>query len=180
MVSEEWKMTPFDALKALVDLGAATLLVFWVAPVTIYFAAFVSCAVILAGDTAPLDIIIDLSWSQRIAVVAGIGLGLGSVLAAIQTFLYNLLSGYVLPIGLVRRLVYRQVQQRRKLIARYQSSSRVSIKSHSLLRERLDRFPTDEAQIAPTGFGNAIRAMETYSWEHFRLDVAFFSRNSLQ
>lgn len=40
----------------------------------------------------------------------------------------------------------------------------------ALLRERLRRYPVDDAQIAPTRLGNAIRRLEEYGYQRYRLD----------
>lgn len=40
----------------------------------------------------------------------------------------------------------------------------------SLLRERLRRYPVDDAQVAPTKLGNAIRRLEEYGYNRYRLD----------
>jgi hypothetical protein len=40
----------------------------------------------------------------------------------------------------------------------------------ALLRERLRRFPVDDAQLAPTRLGNAIRRLEEYGYQRYRLD----------
>lgn len=39
-----------------------------------------------------------------------------------------------------------------------------------LLRERRDRYPASEDQVVPTRLGNAIRRVEEYSYDRFRLD----------
>lgn len=39
-----------------------------------------------------------------------------------------------------------------------------------MLRERLRRYPVDDAQVAPTRLGNAIRQLEEYGYQHYRLD----------
>lgn len=39
-----------------------------------------------------------------------------------------------------------------------------------LIRERLRRYPTDDRQLGPTQFANALRAIETYGWDRYRLD----------
>lgn len=39
-----------------------------------------------------------------------------------------------------------------------------------LLRERRDRYPVSEDQVVPTRLGNAIRRVEEYSYDRFRLD----------
>ncbi|MCX5127099.1 hypothetical protein OOK25_25930, partial [Streptomyces sp. NBC_00347] len=41
----------------------------------------------------------------------------------------------------------------------------------ALLRERLARYPVDPAQVAPTRLGNAIRRLEEYGYDRFRLDT---------
>ncbi|MGW2017616.1 hypothetical protein [Streptomyces sp. NPDC001927] len=41
----------------------------------------------------------------------------------------------------------------------------------ALLRERLARYPVDDAQLAPTALGNAIRRFEEYGYDRFRLDT---------
>ncbi|WP_225848691.1 hypothetical protein [Streptomyces sp. HPF1205] len=41
----------------------------------------------------------------------------------------------------------------------------------ALLREKLARFPVDDRQIAPTRLGNAIRRLEEYGYDRFRLDT---------
>jgi len=39
-----------------------------------------------------------------------------------------------------------------------------------LIRERLRRYPADDRQLGPTRFANALRAVETYGWDRYRLD----------
>ncbi|WP_369376804.1 hypothetical protein [Streptomyces sp. cg36] len=41
----------------------------------------------------------------------------------------------------------------------------------ALLRERLNRYPVDAAQLAPTRLGNAIRRFEEYGHDRYRLDT---------
>ena len=40
----------------------------------------------------------------------------------------------------------------------------------AMLRERLRRYPIDDAQVAPTRLGNAIRRLEEYGYNRYRLD----------
>jgi hypothetical protein len=40
----------------------------------------------------------------------------------------------------------------------------------ALLRERLRRYPVSDAQVAPTRLGNAIRRLEEYGYQRYRLD----------
>jgi hypothetical protein len=39
-----------------------------------------------------------------------------------------------------------------------------------LIREQLRRYPADDRQLGPTQFANALRAIETYGWDRYRLD----------
>jgi hypothetical protein len=39
-----------------------------------------------------------------------------------------------------------------------------------LLREKVRRYPVDDAQVVPTRLGNAIRRLEEYGYQRFRLD----------
>jgi hypothetical protein len=40
----------------------------------------------------------------------------------------------------------------------------------ALLRERLRRYPVDDGQVAPTRLGNAIRRLEEYGYQRYKLD----------
>jgi hypothetical protein len=55
-------------------------------------------------------------------------------------------------------------------LAPYRADLRRSASQLGLLRERLDRYPVDERQVAPTRLGNAIRRLEEYGYDRFRLD----------
>ncbi|RDD83908.1 hypothetical protein [Streptomyces parvulus] len=57
-------------------------------------------------------------------------------------------------------------------VARYarQDQARSAIQ-RALLRERLSRYPVSDEQVAPTRLGNAIRRLEEYGYERFRLDT---------
>lgn len=46
----------------------------------------------------------------------------------------------------------------------------LTVIQRSLLRERLRRFPVDDDQVAPTRLGNAIRRLEEYGYQRYRLD----------
>ncbi|TGN79166.1 hypothetical protein E5083_05780 [Streptomyces bauhiniae] len=57
-------------------------------------------------------------------------------------------------------------------VARYtrQDQARSAIQ-RALLQERLSRYPISDEQVAPTRLGNAIRRLEEYGYERFRLDT---------
>jgi hypothetical protein len=43
-----------------------------------------------------------------------------------------------------------------------------------LLREQLQRYPVDDIQVVPTRLGNAIRRLEEYGYDRYRLDSQIF------
>lgn len=45
---------------------------------------------------------------------------------------------------------------------------------YSLAYEKLGKFPADDGEVAPTMFGNRIRALETYALDRFNLDILAF------
>lgn len=47
---------------------------------------------------------------------------------------------------------------------------RLTAWQRALLRERLRRYPVGDQQVVPTMLGNAIRRLEEYGYERFRLD----------
>jgi hypothetical protein len=56
-------------------------------------------------------------------------------------------------------------------IARFERKDRDrTAVQQALLRERLRRFPVDNDQVAPTRLGNAIRRLEEYGYQRYRLD----------
>lgn len=56
-------------------------------------------------------------------------------------------------------------------LARYrEADGRLTAAQLGLLRERLARYPVDGAQVVPTRLGNAIRRLEEYGYDRFRLD----------
>ncbi|MET9469548.1 hypothetical protein ABZY44_33110 [Streptomyces sp. NPDC006544] len=59
----------------------------------------------------------------------------------------------------------------RRIARAARKDRRRSAVQRSLLRERLARFPVDDAQLAPTRLGNAIRRFEEYGYDRFRLDT---------
>ena len=163
-------MTPFNVVQALINLGAASLLVYWVIPVTIYLSCSVAIVLLLAPQAWPVVLFENLEWQDRLLTVAVIGLVIGSGLAAFQTLLYHSLSGYYLPARLRVRLIARQRRLRLRI---REALLRTAGIERPILLEHFKRFPVDEA-TAPTRLANAIRAMERYGWEQFQLDSSSF------
>jgi hypothetical protein len=52
---------------------------------------------------------------------------------------------------------------------RQEDQNRTAVQ-RALLRERLRRYPVDDEQVAPTRLGNAIRRLEEYGYQRYRLD----------
>ncbi|HEX8347874.1 MAG TPA: hypothetical protein VF657_24540 [Actinoplanes sp.] len=45
-----------------------------------------------------------------------------------------------------------------------------NLAQRALLRERVRRYPVDDRQVVPTRLGNAIRRLEEYGYDRYRLD----------
>lgn len=61
------------------------------------------------------------------------------------------------------------------VVGRYVArDTHLSVAREALLRERLLRFPVDDDQVVATRLGNAIRRLEEYGYDRFRLDSQVF------
>lgn len=87
-------------------------------------------------------------------------------LSSVGTQLYRLLEGYSWPHWLQERGIRRQRAKKKALEAAVTGGGW----RRGIALENLDRYPLDDSQIAPTTFGNAIRAFETYGKSRFNLD----------
>src|SRR5215469_1806994 len=84
-------------------------------------------------------------------------------------FFYRLLEGYLRPLSNMNFLKQRQLRRFRNLQEQKKS---VDDKSYArALVETRTRFPPSESELMPTGFGNAIRAFETYPHETYGADA---------
>lgn len=63
------------------------------------------------------------------------------------------------------------VRANRRIARAARKDRRRTAVQRALLRERLARYPVDDAQLAPTKLGNAIRRFEEYGYDRFRLDT---------
>jgi len=103
-----------------------------------------------------------------IAVVVGfLALALGIVMSAMSVPLYRLLEGYSWPRALQDLGVNRHLRRKSRLeeLAAKETGWR-----QALIREQLHRYPHDDTHVAPTRFGNALRAFETYGSDRYGLD----------
>ena len=95
----------------------------------------------------------------------------GMVMGIVSTPLYQLLEGYKGWPRSFRRMGLER--QRRRLCALQEELDELEDGEElevQLLLDRLSHYPTDEDQIAPTRFGNAMRALEMYGFDHYQLD----------
>jgi hypothetical protein len=104
----------------------------------------------------------------------GLATLIGVVLGSVATQLSRILEGYLFwPRCLQTKRIERQRQQKTKFREEYErllaDQARQSWEV-GLVAEKLRRFPEDDKQIAPTRFGNALRALETYGVTHYQFD----------
>jgi hypothetical protein len=160
---------PTSVLQVLIALGGATLLIYWISPAILLAGLFLAVTATTLPKRSLPGMLLSLGWGQRLLLVAILGAILGASLAALQTILYRLLEGYMLPGPLRSWLTQRQLSLKKRLRS---ALSGPSFGMHSgLLLEKLRRYPISDAQVAPTRLGNALRALESYSYEQFRLDM---------
>jgi hypothetical protein len=112
-------------------------------------------------------------WLQQASDTAttttfvGITVALAFCLNALSTPLYRILEGYLLwPIFLQKWGAGRQLQRKHKLRANLNGTGW----KRNLAVEKLAYYPLRDTQVAPTRFGNALRAFETYGKTRFNLD----------
>jgi hypothetical protein len=87
-------------------------------------------------------------------------------LSSLSAQLYRLLEGYSWPHWLQEWGLKRQRAKKKAL----QTAVAKGGWRRGIDLENLARYPLDDSQIAPTTFGNAIRAFETYGKTRFNLD----------
>jgi hypothetical protein len=87
-------------------------------------------------------------------------------LSSLSQQLYRLLEGYSWPHWLQDRGVAIQLARKKALQAAVDGVGW----RRGIALENLARYPLDNGQIAPTRFGNAIRAFETYGKTRFNMD----------
>ena len=146
----------------------------WVLPSGLFWSVF-ALFVFPSLDSWPVfEEISGTSASTQSLVLAGAAVLTGLLLNGLSTVLYRVLEGYYLGHGRVwRRLRARQLAKREDLQKRLGEAAAADpedLVQEGPLREKLRRFPADPGQIGPSGFANALRAIETYGWDRYRLD----------
>jgi hypothetical protein len=149
-------------------VGATSSYVFgWVIPLA--FATLTFVFVVLQPSGVRLDDGIRSGDATLALVAFGIGaLAGGLILSALATPLYRILEGHSWPRSWREAGLRRQEGRKRQLEVRLRDST--SDLERALVAERLDRYPIDDGHLAPTSFGNAMRAFETFGVDRYRLD----------
>ena len=106
--------------------------------------------------------------AEQALALAVAATALGLILNGLSTSLYRLLEGYAWPARLRMWGIARQ--RRRKHDLEQQAEATSSPLDKGFIYERLNRFPADSGQTAPTALGNAMRAFETYGVDRYHLD----------
>jgi hypothetical protein len=143
----------------------------WVFPSAIALAVLYLIALVPTG----LDVSLGLRGrpaTDLASVLAVASSAIGLAMSALSTPLYRLLEGYLWPKRLQASATARQLK-RRAVLQRLADSDAGGV-AMALAAEALHRFPQDEAQVAPTSLGNAMRAFETYGVQTYRLDSQTF------
>ncbi|SFO23881.1 hypothetical protein SAMN05660359_02146 [Geodermatophilus obscurus] len=159
-----------DLVKGIVG-GGWNLVVGWILP-TFLALQVVAWLLVPAWTTEAARSYVESPLATRQALLLAVSAVVGLVLAAVKTPLYRLLEGYLLwPRWLVDRSTTRQ---RRRRDSHARSSDRAlaagSSLRYALLYERVQRYPADDAQFAPTALGNSIRRFEHYASDRYNLD----------
>lgn len=175
-----------DALKGLA--GGWTFLSAWIFPSILAWSGF-GLLVFPRADSLPLiGEVASTSAGNQALVLLGASILTGLLLSALSTVMYRVLEGYLLPEWMADRLRARQLKSRTALEAKLEqlrqrrrstgapklgASDSGDTGIHvriALVREQLRQFPADDRQLGPTRFSNALRAIETYGWDRYRLD----------
>lgn len=156
--------------------GFATFVLAWLVPSTVVSAVvvFVLLPVWIPDYEAQTGSSLFGRFLSSGPVATTAGFALLVVIVALTSSLasralYRLLEGYTLPNIIARPMLRRQYRQLRRL--RSQSSDRrLGHTRIAMAQELLANYPSQQSLILPTRLGNALRALEKYGTEHYRLD----------
>ena len=115
-----------------------------------------------------LDVLnISLAEYRPLSLFLALTAALAISLSSASTQLYRLLEGYSFWPHRLREWGLKRERARKKALHAAVAGSGWR---HGIALENLARYPLDDDQIAPTRFGNAIRAFETYGKTRFNMD----------
>jgi hypothetical protein len=159
-----------DILRGVVG-AAGNYVLGWVMPVALALLAFVFLVLRPAGIVLDQGLLTG-EGALALVTVAFAVLAAGLVLSALAGQLYRILEGYSWPRSWQARGRARESERKASLQRRVEHAE--SALDRALAAEQYDRFPVDDGQIAPTAFGNAMRAFETFGVDRYRLDSQAF------
>jgi hypothetical protein len=120
------------------------------------------------GDTSGLHNELAKNEEEGFLVFFALTSALAFSLSSLSAVLYRVLEGYYLsPRWFQDWGVKRQRARKKALQAARRAGSGWRL---GIAVENFARYPEDDSQIAPTTFGNAMRAFETYGKTRFKLD----------
>jgi hypothetical protein len=157
-----------DILKGLTS-GGWSGIVAWVMPFAVFTALFWFFVYFPMRDPPLSGLLWPLDAAELSVCLFAIAAVTGMIASASSTPLYRLLEGYTWPVAL--REYRKKVYCRRKEALSKKADSGIEGLELNLLLEKLQRFPSDDEQVAPTRLGNAIRAFETYGDTRFNLNA---------
>ena len=164
-----------DAWKALTSSrGFAAILYAWIFPSAVFVAA-VWLFVLPELHRFPVALNFStLPPSRQLVWLLGPATILGVLLSSISMQLSRFLEGYLFwPTWLQNCRTERQRSKKRRFTKVYKDrcdDPAMPAWKTGLAAERVRRFPEDDAHIAPTRYGNALRALETYGVGRFEFD----------
>lgn len=175
-------------------MGGWSFLVSWVFPSAITWSIF---ALFLFPKLQHVPIFTDIAATSSVnksLVLLGAAILTGLLLNGLSTVLFRVIETYYLIPGPIsvwlrkrqqhrQQVLRNQLQELQRLRENQKHDPTNSAKTASsnvsqtgidvkigLIRERLRRYPADDRQLGPTQFANALRAIETYGWDRYRLD----------
>lgn len=159
-----------EVLKAFAG-GSWAFLVSWLLPTVAAAGLFA----IVVYPQVPKDYTTGLLKLDSTTGPVAVGLAifvLAFVTASFSQQLYRILEGYLIWPGFLQDWkIQRHRARRERLQLTFRSLSDQTGLRASLLLERLRQYPDDDRQVAPTLFGNSIRALEMYANDRYDLNT---------
>lgn len=157
--------------------GGWALLTGWIFPSLIYTSFFAFFILPSLEGRHWVDRLLEQSLAERTTVLTGSAVAVGLVLHACSQSLYRVLEGYLLMPAKVRKwLTQRHEERRHKLWDEPDEPSETAAASISsgFSLEKKNWYPIPGSEVAPTRFGNVLRAAEHYGWDRYQLDAVTY------
>jgi hypothetical protein len=158
-----------DLLKGIIG-SISRLLLNWVWPLLLAALTFFYLLALPSFSDVAKNLFTDTGATFAVLLAFGSLTG-GFIMSALSTSLYRVLEGYYWPHQI--RDWGKKKQKRRIETLRTRANVAEGVEQ-ALIFEQLSRFPADTLQLAPTAFGNAMRAFETFGVDRYCLDSQGF------